>query len=128
MLPERYARHTESRKILVFTLPKVLLASWRGTRMEVTHVLHRVCENVLREPGVSEQELVNRARVCISISYVETILIKLHRHFFSVEPSSKRPKQTSRTQSVVNSKLWSRKLRLGRVKLGNYERRWPMRG
>ncbi|KIM20261.1 hypothetical protein M408DRAFT_334056 [Serendipita vermifera MAFF 305830] len=41
---------------------KVLLASWRGTRMEVTQVLHRVCENVLREPGVPEAVLVNRAK------------------------------------------------------------------
>ena len=42
---------------------RVLLASWRGTRMEVTHVLHRVCENVLRDTTVSEQVLVNRAKV-----------------------------------------------------------------
>lgn len=42
---------------------KILLASWRGTRMEVTQVLHRVCENVLKEPGVSETVLINRAKV-----------------------------------------------------------------
>jgi hypothetical protein len=42
---------------------KILLASWRGTRMEVTQVLHRVCENILKEPGVSEAVLINRAKV-----------------------------------------------------------------
>jgi X-domain of DnaJ-containing len=41
------------------------LASWRGTRLEVTQVLHRVCENVLRDPTVSEQVLVNRAKVAV---------------------------------------------------------------
>lgn len=30
--------------------------------MEVTQVLHRVCENVLREPGIPEAVLVNRAK------------------------------------------------------------------
>lgn len=44
---------------------RVLLASWRGTRMEVTHVLHRVCENVLRDPSVSEQVLINRAKAML---------------------------------------------------------------
>jgi len=42
---------------------QVLLATWRGTRMEVTQVLHRVCENALRDPAVSEQVLINRAKV-----------------------------------------------------------------
>ncbi|KAG8812852.1 hypothetical protein FRC17_001796 [Serendipita sp. 399] len=30
--------------------------------MEVTQVLHRVCENVLKDPSVSEKVLVNRAK------------------------------------------------------------------
>ncbi len=42
---------------------KILLASWRGTRMEVTQVLHHVCENILKEPGTSETVLINRAKV-----------------------------------------------------------------
>jgi hypothetical protein len=42
---------------------KILLASWRGTRMEVTQVLHRVCENILKESDVSETVLINRAKV-----------------------------------------------------------------
>ncbi|KAG9052225.1 hypothetical protein FS842_010295 [Serendipita sp. 407] len=41
---------------------RILLASWRGTRMEVTQVLHRVCENVLKDSTVSEKVLVNRAK------------------------------------------------------------------
>ncbi|PVF99843.1 DnaJ-domain-containing protein [Serendipita vermifera] len=44
---------------------RVLLASWRGTRMEVTQVLHRVCENVLKEHGVPDDVLVKRARALL---------------------------------------------------------------
>jgi X-domain of DnaJ-containing len=60
---------------------KILLASWRGTRFEVINVLRQVCsvvinfchfeadrqeqvcDLVLKEPGVSEQTLINRAKV-----------------------------------------------------------------
>ncbi|KAI0046983.1 DnaJ-domain-containing protein [Auriscalpium vulgare] len=41
---------------------KLLLASWRGTRFEVVQVLREVVDNVLKEPGASEQVLYNRAR------------------------------------------------------------------
>lgn len=42
---------------------KILLASWRGTRFEVVQVLREVVDAVLKEQGVSEQVLVNRAKV-----------------------------------------------------------------
>lgn len=41
---------------------KIMLASWRGTRFEVSQVLREVCDRVLKEPGVSEQVLINRAK------------------------------------------------------------------
>ena len=40
-----------------------MLASWRGARLEVIQVLREVVDNVLKDPGVSEQVLVNRAKV-----------------------------------------------------------------
>ena len=61
---------------------KIMLASWRGTRFEVVQVLRavrpfvtcftktyqtvavQVAENVLKEHGVSEAVLLNRAKVC----------------------------------------------------------------
>jgi hypothetical protein len=47
--------------------------------MEVTHVLHRVCENVLRDPTASEQVLVNRAKVSPSLlSSSHPILTIIH--------------------------------------------------
>ncbi|KAI0315030.1 X-domain of DnaJ-containing-domain-containing protein [Amylostereum chailletii] len=41
---------------------KILLASWRGTRFEVVQVLREVVDNVLKEPGVSDKILYDRAR------------------------------------------------------------------
>jgi hypothetical protein len=41
---------------------KILLASWRGTRFEVVQVLREVCDRVLKEKGVPEPVLLNRAR------------------------------------------------------------------
>jgi len=41
---------------------KMLLATWRGTRWEVTTVLRKVCDNVLNEKGVDNKTLLNRAR------------------------------------------------------------------
>jgi len=41
---------------------KILLASWRGTRFEVLQVLREVCDRVLKEKGVSDQVLLNRAK------------------------------------------------------------------
>lgn len=41
---------------------KMLLATWRGTRWEVTSVLRKVCDNLLNEKGVEHKVLLNRAR------------------------------------------------------------------
>ncbi|KAH6915973.1 X-domain of DnaJ-containing-domain-containing protein [Coprinopsis sp. MPI-PUGE-AT-0042] len=41
---------------------KILLASWRGARLEVVQVVREVCDNVLKEPGISDDVLVNRAK------------------------------------------------------------------
>lgn len=41
---------------------KMLLATWRGTRWEVTGVLRRVVDNVLNDKSVSDKVLINRAR------------------------------------------------------------------
>ncbi|THV05539.1 DnaJ domain-containing protein [Dendrothele bispora CBS 962.96] len=41
---------------------KIMLASWRGARLEVIQVLREVVDNVLKEPGASEHVLVNRAK------------------------------------------------------------------
>lgn len=42
---------------------QIMLASWRGTRFEVTQVLRNVVDRVLKEPGVSDPILYNRAKV-----------------------------------------------------------------
>ncbi|KIY71854.1 DnaJ-domain-containing protein [Cylindrobasidium torrendii FP15055 ss-10] len=49
---------------------KILLASWRGARFEVTQVLREVVDNVLKEPGVSEAALCNRARGLLLIGAI----------------------------------------------------------
>ncbi|KAJ3878340.1 X-domain of DnaJ-containing-domain-containing protein [Lentinula edodes] len=41
---------------------KIMLASWRGARLEVVQVLREVVDNVLKEPGASETVLLNRAK------------------------------------------------------------------
>lgn len=41
---------------------KMLLATWRGTRWEVTGVLRKVCDALLNEKGVDQKTLLNRAR------------------------------------------------------------------
>lgn len=41
---------------------KIMLASWRGTRFEVVQVLREVVDKVLKEPGISELTLYNRAK------------------------------------------------------------------
>lgn len=48
----------------------MLLATWRGTRWEVTGVLRKVCERVLNEKGVSDQVKLNRAR---ALAFLGTI-------------------------------------------------------
>ncbi|KDR80668.1 hypothetical protein GALMADRAFT_241037 [Galerina marginata CBS 339.88] len=44
---------------------KIMLASWRGARLEVIQVLREVVENVLKEPGQSEPVLINRAKALL---------------------------------------------------------------
>lgn len=44
---------------------KLMLASWRGARLEVIQVLREVVENVLKEPGQSEAVLMNRAKALL---------------------------------------------------------------
>ncbi|KAF8159513.1 X-domain of DnaJ-containing-domain-containing protein [Crassisporium funariophilum] len=44
---------------------KIMLASWRGARLEVIQVLREVVENVLKEPGQSEAVLLNRAKALL---------------------------------------------------------------
>lgn len=56
-IPEEQLREIESD-----VTGKILLASWRGTRFEVVNILREVCDKVLKEPGISEQTLVNRAK------------------------------------------------------------------
>jgi len=46
---------------------KMLLASWRGARLEVIQVLREVVENVLKEPKASDQVLLNRAKGLIDM-------------------------------------------------------------
>ncbi|OCH85934.1 DnaJ-domain-containing protein [Obba rivulosa] len=41
---------------------KIMLASWRGTRFEVVQVLREVVDTVLKEPGVPDAVLYNRAK------------------------------------------------------------------
>lgn len=41
---------------------KMLLATWRGTRWEVTGVLRKVCDALLNEKGVEHKVLLHRAR------------------------------------------------------------------
>jgi len=41
---------------------RIMLASWRGTRFEVTQVLREVCDNVLKPHSASDLVLFNRAK------------------------------------------------------------------
>jgi hypothetical protein len=47
----------------MMTLLKILLASWRGTRFEVSQVLREVCDKVLKDPEATEDVLLKRAKV-----------------------------------------------------------------
>ncbi|KAI0642278.1 X-domain of DnaJ-containing-domain-containing protein [Trametes meyenii] len=49
---------------------KIMLASWRGTRFEVSQVLREVVDRVLKEPGVSDQTLYNRAKGLLLIGAI----------------------------------------------------------
>ncbi|KAF8906233.1 X-domain of DnaJ-containing-domain-containing protein [Gymnopilus junonius] len=44
---------------------KIMLASWRGARLEVIQVLREVVDNVLKEPGQPDSVLVNRAKALL---------------------------------------------------------------
>ncbi|KAI0738603.1 X-domain of DnaJ-containing-domain-containing protein [Daedaleopsis nitida] len=49
---------------------KIMLASWRGTRFEVSQVLREVADRVLKEQGVSDQVLYSRAKGLLLIGAV----------------------------------------------------------
>ncbi|THH13535.1 hypothetical protein EW146_g6689 [Bondarzewia mesenterica] len=49
---------------------KIMLASWRGTRFEVVQVLREVVDNVLKEHGVPEAVLLNRAKGLLIIGSI----------------------------------------------------------
>jgi len=49
---------------------KILLASWRGTRFEIGQVLREVCDKVLKDPSVTEDVLIKRAKVSGSLFIV----------------------------------------------------------
>ncbi|EIW79339.1 hypothetical protein CONPUDRAFT_74799 [Coniophora puteana RWD-64-598 SS2] len=49
---------------------KILLASWRGTRFEVTQVLREVVDHVLKDKEVSEHILLNRAKGLLVIGAI----------------------------------------------------------
>ncbi|KAG6898326.1 hypothetical protein C0992_011918 [Termitomyces sp. T32_za158] len=44
---------------------KIMLASWRGARLEVVQVLREVVDNVLKEPGQPDVVLYNRAKALL---------------------------------------------------------------
>lgn len=49
---------------------QIMLASWRGARLEVIQVLREVVDNVLKEHGAPDTVLLNRAKVRIHCSVV----------------------------------------------------------
>ncbi|KAF8637571.1 hypothetical protein AX17_002640 [Amanita inopinata Kibby_2008] len=49
---------------------KIMLASWRGARLEVIQVLREVVDNVLKEPGQSDLALYNRAKGLLTIGAI----------------------------------------------------------
>ncbi|KAI0730633.1 X-domain of DnaJ-containing-domain-containing protein [Earliella scabrosa] len=49
---------------------KIMLASWRGTRFEVSQVLREVVDRVLKDHDVSDQVLYNRAKGLLLIGAV----------------------------------------------------------
>ncbi|KAJ1306918.1 hypothetical protein OPQ81_007901 [Rhizoctonia solani] len=61
------AAEAELRALEMDLTGKILLASWRGTRWEVSQVLREVCDKVLEEPGISKDELFLRARALLLI-------------------------------------------------------------
>ncbi|SPC62538.1 related to DJP1 - DnaJ-like protein [Ustilago sp. UG-2017b] len=49
---------------------KMLLATWRGTRFEISGILRQVCDKVLNEKGVSDKVLFNRAQAIMFIGMI----------------------------------------------------------
>jgi len=61
----------EQAKLEEAVMGKIMLVSWRGTRFEVASVLRQVVDSTLaKENGVSEVELVNRAKAVLIIGSV----------------------------------------------------------
>ncbi|KZT27938.1 DnaJ-domain-containing protein [Neolentinus lepideus HHB14362 ss-1] len=71
-LQAKGASEEELRALEMDVTGKIFLASWRGTRFEVVQVLREVCvaDNVLKEPGASEQTLLNRAKGLLIIGAI----------------------------------------------------------
>ncbi|KAH7335168.1 X-domain of DnaJ-containing-domain-containing protein [Rhizoctonia solani] len=61
------AAEAELRALEMDLTGKILLASWRGTRWEVSQVLREVCDKVLEDNGASKEELFLRARALLLI-------------------------------------------------------------
>ncbi|CAE6440324.1 hypothetical protein ACGC1H_003578 [Rhizoctonia solani] len=61
------AAEAELRALEMDLTGKILLASWRGTRWEVSQVLREVCDKVLEDPEASKEELFLRARALLLI-------------------------------------------------------------
>jgi len=56
------ASEEELKALEIDVTGKIMLVSWRGTRFEVVQVLREVVDNVLKESGVSDPDMYNRAR------------------------------------------------------------------
>lgn len=54
---------------------QILLASWRGTRFEITQILREVVDNVLHEKGLTDDVLVKRAKVRLPPSLCSIYLL-----------------------------------------------------
>ena len=49
---------------------KMLLATWRGTRFEISGILRQVCDKVLNEKGVDSHVLFNRAQAILFLGMI----------------------------------------------------------
>ena len=49
---------------------KMLLATWRGTRFEISGILRQVCDKVLNEKGVNDKVLFNRAQAILFLGMI----------------------------------------------------------
>ncbi|EKM50696.1 uncharacterized protein PHACADRAFT_264112 [Phanerochaete carnosa HHB-10118-sp] len=62
-MQERGEVHEEELRALEEDITgRIMLASWRGTRFEVVNVLREVCDKVLKDSTVNDQELYLRAK------------------------------------------------------------------